>query len=74
MPTAIPPSRRPIAEPQLSRDQLTRDQAARHADVMATLQVCAIGMILLALIITATPSDSTLRLSADDYAAMMLAP
>jgi len=74
MPTAIPPLRRPTAEPQLNRNQLTRAQAARHADVMAALQVCAIWMILLALIITAAPSDSTLRLSADDYAATMLAP
>jgi hypothetical protein len=64
MPTAFPPSRRPTAEPQL----------ARHADVMVKFQVCAIGMILLALVITGTPSDSTVLLSADEYVAMMLAP
>jgi hypothetical protein len=64
MPTAFPPSRHPTAEPQLARD----------ADVMAKFQVCAIGMILLALVITGTPPDSTVLLSADDYVAMMLAP
>ena len=63
MPTAFP-RRRPTAEPQLARD----------ADVMVKFQVCAIGMILLALVITGTPLDGTALLSADDYVAMMLAP
>jgi hypothetical protein len=64
MPTAFPPSRRPTAEPRL----------ARNADVMMKFQVCAIGMILLALVIGGTPSNSNVLLSADDYVAMMLAP
>jgi hypothetical protein len=63
MPTALPPSRRPTAEHQLARP-----------DIMGRFQVCAIGMILLALVITGTPSDSTVLLSANDYVAMMLAP